>query len=78
MPWAAGCCIGLGLFLTQANVFFKDTRTVTTALLYLTPIFCPLEALPEMAIWVIRHCDPMYFYVGRFRDPVHYGQCRGI
>ena len=50
MPWAAGCCIGLGLFLTQANVFFKDTRTVTTARLCLTPISCPLEALPEMAI----------------------------
>ena len=50
MPWAAGCCIGLGLFLPQANVFFKDTRTVTTARLCLTPISCPPEALPEMAI----------------------------
>ena len=50
MPWAAGCCIGLGLFLTQANVFFKDTRTVTMARLCLTPISCPPEALPEMAI----------------------------
>ena len=77
MPWAAGCCIGLGLFQPQANVFFKDTRTVTTARLCLTPISCPLEALPEMAIWVIKHCDPMYFYVGRFRDPVYYGRMPG-
>ena len=44
-------CVGLGLFLVQANVFFKDTQfiynAVTTAWLYLTPIFYPLEALPE-------------------------------
>ena len=42
-------CIGLGLFLAQAGVFFKDTEfiynAVTTAWMYLSAIFYPLEAL---------------------------------
>ncbi len=70
-------CIGLGLFLSQANVFFRDTQfiynAVTTAWLYLTPIFYPIEALPEVVAWVVRHCNPMYFYVGQFRDLVYTG-----
>ena len=47
-------CVGLGLFLAQANVFFKDTQfiynAVTTAWLYLTPIFYPLEALSDKLV----------------------------
>lgn len=74
-------CIGLGLFLAQANVFFKDTQfiynAVTTAWMYLTPIFYPLEALPEQVIWCIKHLNPMYFYVGQFRDLIYYGQLPG-
>lgn len=74
-------CIGLGLFLAQANVFFRDTQfiynAVTTAWTYLTPIFYPLEALPEWLIWVVKHCNPMYFYVGQFRDLVYSGTMPG-
>lgn len=68
-------CIGLGLFLAQANVFFRDTQfiynAVTTAWMYLTPIFYPIEVLPEQVAWFIKHCNPMYFYVGQFRDLIY-------
>ncbi len=71
-------CIGLGLFLAQANVFFRDTQfiynAVTTAWMYLTPIFYPIESLPEWLIWCIRHINPMFFYVDQFRSLVHIGQ----
>lgn len=70
-------CVGLGLFLAQANVFFKDSQfiynAVTTAWMYLTPIFYPLEALPEWLIWCVKHLNPMYFYVQQFRDLIHSG-----
>lgn len=74
-------CVGLGLFLAQANVFFKDSQfiynAVTTAWLYVTPIFYPLEALPDTLIWVIKHLNPMYFYIGQFRDLVYSGRMPG-
>lgn len=74
-------CIGLGLFLAQANVFFKDSQfiynAVTTAWMYLTPIFYPLESLPEWLIWCVKHLNPMYFYVGQFRDLIYTGTMPG-
>ncbi len=74
-------CIGLGLFLAQANVFFKDTQfiynAVTTAWMYLTPIFYPIESLPDWLSWAVRHLNPMYFYVGQFRDLVYHGRLPG-
>lgn len=74
-------CVGLGLFLAQANVFFRDTQfiynAVTTAWMYLTPIFYPLEMLSEPLIWCVKHLNPMYFYIGQFRDLVYYGRMPG-
>lgn len=74
-------CVGLGLFLAQANVFFKDTQfiynAVTTAWMYLTPIFYPIEMLSGKVLWFVKHCNPMYFYVGQFRDLVYAGRLPG-
>lgn len=74
-------CIGLGLFLAQANVFFRDIQyiynAVTTAWVYLTPIFYPIDAVPEQLQWLIKHCNPMYFYVGQFRDLIWSGRMPG-
>ncbi len=74
-------CVGLGLFLAQANVFFRDIQyiynAVTTAWMYLTPIFYPIEMLPDTVAWLIKHCNPMYFYVGQFRDLIYYGRLPG-
>lgn len=70
-------CVGLGMFLAQLNVFFRDIQyiynAVTTAWLYLTPIFYPLEALGGKILWIIKHLNPMYFYIGQFRDLVYSG-----
>ena len=74
-------CVGLGLFLAQANVFFKDIQyiynAITTAWMYLTPIFYDLGMLPEKLQWMIKHFNPMYFYVGQFRDLVWAGRLPG-
>lgn len=74
-------CVGLGMFLAQANVFFRDIQYIynaaTTAWMYLTPIFYPIESLPENVMWLIKHLNPMYFYVGQFRDLVYYCQLPG-
>ena len=74
-------CVGLSLFLSQANVFFRDIQyiynAVTTAWMYLTPIFYPIDALPAQLQWFIKHTNPMYFYVAQFRDLVYLGQLPG-
>ncbi len=74
-------CLGLGLFLAQANVFFRDIQYIynalTTAWMYLTPIFYPLEMLPDWLITFEKYCNPMYFYIAQFRDLVYVGQIPG-
>lgn len=74
-------CLGLGMFLAAANVFFRDIQyiynAVTTAWMYLTPIFYPLDQLPENLQWLIKHLNPMYFYIGQFRDVVLYNRLPG-
>lgn len=70
-------CLGLGLFLSQANVFFRDIQyiynAVTTAWMYLTPIFYPITSLPEELAWCVVHLNPMYYFVGQFRALVYQG-----
>ena len=70
--------LGLGMFLAQANVFFRDIQyiynAITTAWMYITPIFYPLEAVPESLQWGITHLNPMYFYIAQFRDVIYYGR----
>lgn len=64
-------CIGLGLLLSSLAVFFRDVihlwGVVTTAWMYATPIFYPLELLPDwmqqLMVW-----NPMYQYITYFRD----------
>lgn len=74
-------CLGLGLFLAQANVFFRDIQyiynAVTTAWMYVTPIFYSIDDMPGYVSWFIKHLNPMYFYVGQFRDLVYYGRLPG-
>lgn len=71
-------CVGLGLILAEATVFFRDIQyiysVITTAWLYLTPMFYPITALPEKLQYVISHFNPMYYYIEQFRDIILYGQ----
>lgn len=67
-------CVGLGLLLAQATVFFRDIQYIYGALLtvwmYLTPIFYPITALPENLATGIKNFNPLYSYVAQFRSIV--------
>lgn len=66
--------LGLGLFLAQAGVFFRDIQYIynvlTTAWMYATPLFYPVEQLPETMRRIIWAVNPMYHYVTQFRTLV--------
>ena len=60
-------CYGLGMFLAQANTFIRDVGyaygVVTTAWMYLTPIFYSVEVMPANAQYIITHFNPAYAYL---------------
>jgi lipopolysaccharide transport system permease protein len=74
-------CCGLGFFLAQLNVFFRDIQhiyaAVLTAWMYLTPIIYKIERLPEKIQLAIKLFNPMYYYVAQMRDLVYYGRLPG-
>ena len=65
-------CIGLGLFLAQAAVFFRDMIHIwgvfTTAWMFLSAIFYPVSILPDILRNIITKYNPMYFYIAMFRN----------
>lgn len=74
--------IGLGMFLAACNVFFRDIQyiynAVTTAWMYLTPMFYPVELLPDTVRWLITHFNPMYFYITQLRSLTIYNSLPGL
>lgn len=72
---------GLSLFLAASCVFFRDIRyiynAITTVWIYVTPIFYPIERLPQEIQWLIKHMNPLYPYVAQFRDLVYYNRIPG-
>lgn len=68
--------LGLGLFLAQASVFFRDIQyiygVVLTAWTYLTPIFYPEEMLPGWLHFLVVRFNPMFFYIKQMRQAVIY------
>jgi len=65
-------CLGFGLFMAQATVFFRDIvyiwSIVSTAWLYLSAIFYPVSILPEWLFNLVTKYNPMYFYITMFRN----------
>ena len=65
-------CLGLGLFLAQASVFFRDIQyiynVILTAWTYLTPIFYLETMLPDWLHFIVVRFNPMYFYVKQMRQ----------
>jgi lipopolysaccharide transport system permease protein len=63
--------IGLGLFLAQAMVFFRDVQYLwsvfSAAWMYLTPIFYPISILPDWLRALVTTFNPMYYYITSFR-----------
>lgn len=71
-------CFGLGLFLSQAQVFVRDTgyiySVLTTGWMYLTPLFYPITQLTQGLQYAIVHFNPAYFYISQGRDIFLYHQ----
>ena len=65
---------GIGLFLSQATVFFRDVQYIYAAFMtgwmYLTPIFYPMTQLPYGLKWGITTFNPLYSYITQFRTVV--------
>lgn len=80
-------CLGLGMLLATAMVFFRDVQflwgVLTTIWMYMTPIFYPMSALPE-AVQTVVKWNPLYYFVTFVRtcviegvspEPKMYAQC---
>jgi len=65
-------CLGLGLFMAQATVFFRDMvyiwNILSTAWLYLSAIFYPVSILPDWLHTIVTKYNPMYFYITMLRN----------
>ena len=67
-------CMGVGLFLSAATVFFRDVMhlwsVVLTAWTYFTPIFWTTDYIARMPhiLRVIMYANPMYNYLQFMRD----------
>lgn len=74
-------CIGLGLLLSSLNTFFRDTGHLygvwTTAWMYLTPLFYPIDLIPDNVRFLI-YCNPLYYYVDYMRTLTIEGRVPGI
>ncbi len=83
--------LGLVFFLSTANVFYRDTQhimqVVMQAWFFLTPIFYPIDIIPESAtilgisinlqLWV-RRLNPMASLVASYRDILFKGETPGL
>ena len=72
---------GLSLLLSALAVFFRDVchlwSVVITAWTYATPLFYPVDILPEWMM-AVEQFNPMYHYVTYFRDIVLWGVSPGL
>jgi lipopolysaccharide transport system permease protein len=69
--------LGLSWFLAATGVFIRDigqlTGILATVLLFLCPIFYPLDRVPEEVRWLL-YFNPLTLIVESFRDIVIFGR----
>ena len=69
--------VGLGLFISAISVYLKDVGNVisvlVTVLMYLSPVFFPLTAVPEK-FRIVCEINPMTYIIENFRNVVLYGE----
>jgi ABC-2 type transport system permease protein len=74
---AALFTFGAGLLLSPLAVFFSDVveliGVLLTVLMYLTPVFYPMNILPDKVRWVVRF-NPVRSILEVFRDPIQQGK----
>jgi ABC-2 type transport system permease protein len=67
---------GLGLILSAASVFFHDLihtyQVILMAWMYLTPIFYPVNIVPDQWSFIF-HANPLFYFVEIFRQPIYAG-----
>jgi len=70
--------LGFGFILAVAYIYIRDTNYIyavfTTAWTYLTPLFYPIEALPEWVRTAVSHLNPAFYYVDMSRSIFLYNQ----
>ncbi|RLC89803.1 MAG: ABC transporter permease [Chloroflexi bacterium] len=83
--------IGLTLFLTTLNVFFRDTQIILGVIMlawfFLTPVFYPIEIVPQektvlgvtfnAQLW-LRRLNPMASIIASYRDLLYRGAPTGL
>ena len=74
--------LGLSFWLAELHVFFRDIEyiyhAVTTAWMYLSALFYPVESLPHLLQVFVKTLNPMYYYIAQFRDIALYGRMPGM
>jgi len=69
--------LGVSLFLAATGVFVRDIGQITgvlaTVLLFMCPIFYPLDKVPEELRWLL-FFNPLTLIVESFRDVVIFGR----
>lgn len=67
--------LGVGMILCTVVVFFRDMKhlysVLTTAWIYVTPVFYPLSMLPDQVKMIVK-CNPLTMYVEMFRETIMY------
>jgi ABC-type polysaccharide/polyol phosphate export permease len=73
--------LGIGLLLSSLSVFFRDLSYLygifLTLLMYLTPLFYPVEILPARLLPFMGF-NPMYQFIDYFRNLVLHGTIPGL
>ena len=75
LPYGYGCLImftaGVGMILASLMVYFRDTQflygIVTVLWTYLTPLFYPIDIVPDRFLFIIK-CNPMFHFIRYVRN----------
>lgn len=73
-------CCGMSLAVSALAVRFRDVihlySVLTMVWMYATPVFYPIEAVPDQVAAIIR-LNPMYVFITLFRELLLYGRIPG-
>lgn len=65
--------VGLALFISSANLFYRDVQFVTNLLLlmwmYLTPVVYPITLVPDNFLWIYK-LNPMVGIIESYRSAI--------
>jgi ABC-type polysaccharide/polyol phosphate export permease len=75
--FAAMFAFGIGLVVSAVALDLPDVREMYEVLLtlwiYLTPVFYPVEIVPEQSRWLF-NLNPMHHLLAAFREPIQLGR----